>query len=216
MRSLLVAVLGSLVISRAAAAQPPQESKGYAEVVAQSSFGNVTSQSFGAEFGFTVMPNVQIFGELGRMNNIATEDISTAAQQVAGALAQVQSNVGYTVKQPVTFGVAGVRYVVPTSAKVQPYVMAGAGIAKVTQNAAFTVAGSDVTANLSQVQYGGITLGSDLSGSFTKPMLSIGGGVAWPVSQQIVLDFQYRYGRIFADDGGINVSRAGIGFGVRF
>jgi hypothetical protein len=31
-----------------------------------------------------------------------------------------------------------------------------------------------------------------------------------------VLDLQFRYGRIMADDSGINVSRAGIGVGERF
>ena len=73
-----------------------------------------------------------------------------------------------------------------------------------------------MTGNLSQAQYGNITLGSDLSGSFTKPMFVVGGGVGWSVRQQVVVDFQYRYGHIFADDGGINVNRAGIGIGVRF
>ena len=219
MRSFVIVVLGSLALSGAASAQsaqPTQDSKGYAEVVAQSSFGNVTSQSFGGEFGVTVVPNIQVFVDAGMVHNIATANISASAQQIAGALSQSQSNVGYTVKQPVTFGVVGAKYLVPMQGKTQPYVMAGAGVARVKQDVAFTVGGTDVTGSLSQPQYGSIALGSDLSGSLTKPMIEIGGGVAWNVWQQGVLDFQYRYGRIFADDGGINVSRAGIGLGIRF
>jgi hypothetical protein len=38
----------------------------------------------------------------------------------------------------------------------------------------------------------------------------------WTPTARLVLDLQFRYGRIFAEDGGINVSRAGVGIGVRF
>jgi opacity protein-like surface antigen len=218
MRLSVVFMLGTLASSGVASAQsaPPPASKGYVEGVAQSALSNVTSQSFGGELGVTVMPNVQVFVEAGMVHNVATPDISTSAQQIAGALSQTQTNVLYSVKQPVTFGVAGVKYVVPMTGKAQPYLMGGGGLAKVKQDVTFTVGGTDVTGNLSQGQYGNITLGSDLSGSFTKPMFVVGGGVAWPVWQQVVIDFQYRYGRIFADDGGISVSRAGIGIGVHF
>ncbi len=90
------------------------------------------------------------------------------------------------------FGNVGVRWLIPVAdSKIQPYVMAGGGIAKVSQNATFTVGGTDVTGNLSQYN---IVLGSDLSGSFTKPMFVLGGGVAYPVWQQLVLDFQFRFG----------------------
>jgi opacity protein-like surface antigen len=218
MRVSMAGVLVWIACSGVAQAQSaaPSPSRGYVEVVAQSALGNVTSQSFGGEFGVTIVPNIQVFVEAGMVHNIATADISASAQQIAGALSQVQTNVGYTVKQPVTFGVAGLRYLIPVTGGMQPYVMAGIGLAKVSQNAAFTVGGTDVTGSLSQPQYGSITLGSDLTGSFTKPMFTLGGGVALSVWQQVVVDLQYRYGRILAEDGGINVSRAGIGLGVRF
>ena len=104
------------------------------------------------------------------------------------------------------------KVVVPTAGTLRPYVLGGGGVASVKQDVAFTVGGTDVTSNLPQL---GVTLGSDLSGTFTKPMVVAGGGVMWPW-QRLVVDLQYRYGRIFADDGGINVSRAGVGIGFRF
>jgi opacity protein-like surface antigen len=97
--------------------------------------------------------------------------------------------------------------------KVEPYVLAGAGIAKVKQDATFTIGGTDVTSTLQQFN---TQLGTDLSGSFTKPIIVFGGGVTYPVWQQLIVDFQFRFGRILAEDGGINVSRVGIGIGVRF
>ncbi|HEX7137294.1 MAG TPA: outer membrane beta-barrel protein [Vicinamibacterales bacterium] len=188
--------------------------KGYAEIVAQSAFGNVTSQNYGAEFGFTVTPSVQVFFEIGHTLNVATDAISTSAQTMAGALSQTQSNVGYSVKQPLTFGVGGVRYLIPLSgSKLLPYFMGGFGVAKASNDATFTVGGADVTSSLSQY---GIVLGSDLSGGFTKPMATFGGGLSYPVWESLVLDFQFRYGHVFAGGESINSSRAGVGVGFRF
>jgi opacity protein-like surface antigen len=36
------------------------------------------------------------------------------------------------------------------------------------------------------------------------------------VLQKLVVDLQYRYGRIFSGDSSVNTSRAGAGFGFRF
>lgn len=220
-RSMAVVVgalaLGPIAFGRVAGAQAPgaaDAGKGYAEVVAQSSFGNVTSQNYGGEFGYTVAPNVQVFVEVGHTRNVATTEIGLAAQTIAGALSQTQSNVGYSVKQPVTFGVGGVKYLLPLNGqRLLPYAMAGFGAARVTQDARFTVGGADVTGSLAQY---GIVLGSDLSGSFTKPMFTLGGGIAYPVWQSMILDFQFRYGHVFASGQSINSSRAGLGVGLRF
>jgi hypothetical protein len=213
MRSFVVLTAGILAFGGVAHAQSAQGS-GYVEAVAQAAFSNVTSQSYGAEAGFTVHENLQIFVEAGQTRNVATSAFSAAAQTMAGALSQTQANVAYSAKEPVAFGNVGVRWLIPVAdSKIQPYIIAGGGIAKVSQNARFTVGGTDVTGNLSQYN---IVLGSDLSGSFTKPMFVLGGGIDYPVWQQLMLDFQFRFGRIFAEDAGINVSRVGIGIGVRF
>ena len=200
---------GALAQTPAATAE-----RGYAEVVAESSFSNVTSQSYGAELGVTIRPNFQVFVEAGMVRDVATAEIGVAAQTIAGFLAQTQSNVAFRVKEPVTFGVAGLKVIVPTAGKVRPYVLGGAGIASVKQDVSFTVGGSDITSSLA-TQYG-VQLGTDLSGSFSKPMIVVGAGAMWPLWQRLVADLQFRFGRILAEDGGINVSRAGIGIGVRF
>jgi len=217
MRVYVAATILTLVCGGTARAQTTaarQADRGYAEAVLQSSFGNVTSQSIGAEAGVTVRPNLQVFVEGGLVRDAATSDTSAAAQQIAGFLSRSQSNVGYSVKQPVTFVAGGLKMLFPTSTALKPYVLAGGGIANVKQDVAFTIGGSDVTSAL-PTQYG-VTLGSDLSGSFTKPMIVFGAGAVWPAWHQLVVDFQFRFGRIFADDAGINVGRAGIGVGVRF
>ena len=151
MRSFVALAIGVLALSSVANAQTPpapEADHGYVEGVLQSAFGNVTSQSFGAEVGVTVIPNLQAFGEFGKVRDVATTGIGSAAQLIAGFLSQTQTGVSFSVKEPVTF--------------------------------------------------------------------AVGGGAMWPVWQRLVVDVQFRFGRILAEDGGINVSRAGIGVGVRF
>ena len=218
MRSFLALAVGLLAVSGVASAQTPagapDADRGFVEGVIQSAFGNVTSQSYGAEIGMTIKPTLQVFVEGGMVRDVATSEIGAAAQLIAGFLSQTQANVQFRVKQPVTFGVAGLKFVVPTAGPLRPYVMGGGGVARVEQDVSFTVGGSDVTPNLAS-QFG-VQLGTDLSGTFTKPMIVAGAGAMWPVWQRLVVDFQFRFGRILAEDGGINVSRAGIGVGVRF
>jgi opacity protein-like surface antigen len=216
MRSCVALAVLVLACGSAVSAQPsvPETDRGYVEGVFQSAFGNVTSQSYGGEFGVSVRPGMQVYAEVGRIGNVATPEIGAAAQTMAGFLSQTQSNVAYSVKQPVTFVVAGIKFIVPTSGNLRPYVMAGAGMANVKQDVTFTIGGTDVTATL-PAQYG-VQLGTDLSGSYTKATISFGAGVMWPAWERLVVDIQYRYGRILAEDVGINTNRAGVAVGVRF
>jgi opacity protein-like surface antigen len=203
MRIAAAAVLTSLAIAGPAFAQAPAASpsqpgnKGYAEVVAQSAFGNVTSQSFGGEVGVTIRPGFAVF-------------VDAKAQQIAAGIAANAGATDFHVKQPVTFGVAGVKATMETTTKINPYVVVGGGVAQVKKDVTFAAAGGD----LSQF----VTVGSDLSGSETKGMISIGGGVELPITRSgsIIVDVQYRYGLIFASGESFNVNRAGAGFGVRF
>ena len=73
MKIAIAGILAWMALPCAASAQAPTQapSKGYVEVVAQSAFGNVTSQSFGGELGITVVPGVQVFVEAGQVNNVA-------------------------------------------------------------------------------------------------------------------------------------------------
>jgi len=214
MRAGLLAVVITVCAAAAASAQTPQPPRSYVVGVAQSAFGTVTSQSFGAEFGTTVAPNWQLFAEGGQIRDAAASSTSAGAQVIAAALTELQSApVTYSVKEPVSFGVAGVRYLVPMAAtRMQPYLLGGAGAARVKKDVQFQLGGSDASASLGDY----VSLGTDLSATQTHPMLTFGGGVAVPVMQKLVLDVQYRYGRIFSGDASMNTNRAGVGFGVRF
>src|ERR1700719_126875 len=122
MRSFVILVLGTLALSSGANAQSPAPapapapSKGYVEGVAQSSFGAVTSQSYGGEFGVTIIPGLQVFVDAGRVRNAAPSGLGVSAAAIANAI-QTQ----FTAKEPITFGVAGVRFLVGSAGAAQPY-----------------------------------------------------------------------------------------------
>jgi opacity protein-like surface antigen len=215
----LIAVVVVMVSSGVASAQTrapasgQDKDRGYIEGVAQSAFGNVTSQSYGVEFGYTIRRDLQVFGEVGRIRDVADSTFSGDAATIATALSQVQpAAVAVTAKRPVTFFGGGIKYRPPSTLAVQPYVMGGFGFGNVDNDVTFTLGGAVASAS-TLAQY--VTLGSDLSGSSTNAMLTLGGGAMVPLWRTLLLDLQYRYGRIFSDEG-INTNRAGVGFGVRF
>jgi opacity protein-like surface antigen len=206
--------LGAVLIAAASATAQTTaaEDRGYVQAVAESAFGNVTSQSYGAEAGFTVRPHLQVFGSFGHVGNVATSELSASTQSIAGALSQLQSGtVSFSVNEPATFVVGGVRYRFPVTAALKPYVSGGAGVASVSKDVKFFINGTDVSNSISQY----VTLGSDVSGNESALMITFGGGVVWPAWRQLIVDLHYMYSHI-ASDTPINVSRAGVGIGVRF
>jgi opacity protein-like surface antigen len=212
---IVASVLALVGTARSAASQPAiGAGSSYIEGVAQSAFGTVTSQSFGVEGGVLVAPKLVAFGEFGHVRDASPSEVGMAAQAIAGYLtAQQSASVSYSVHQPVSFGAIGIKYLIPYSDSIQPYVLGGVGLARYTRDVHFTVGGTDVTDRLGPY---GVTLGADLAGSTTRPLITAGGGLAWTVHGPFVVDFQFRYGRVFAEGKGFNVSRAGLGLGVRF
>jgi len=213
MKSFVAGLFGILALSGVASAQPA-EATGYIAGVAQSAFGNVTSQSFGVEGGWFYTPRLAVFVELGGMRDTAPSTIGPAAQSIASYLGIVQSQpVGYSVKQPAAFGAVGARYTLADRGRFHPYALLAVGAARVTRDVAFTIGSTDVTATLDNY---GVTLGTDLAGSTTKPMLTLGGGVAWMPRGEWQFDAGYRLSRISTDPTGTSVSRLGVGIGYRF
>ena len=215
MKLLVMVVTTGLALAGVAQAQSTTASEGraYVEAVAQSAFGNVTSQSFGGEAGVQVWRGLYVFVDAGDVRDAAPSVLGVNAQTIAGFLTQSLTSVTFQVHQPVAFGVAGLKYVLPVTGRVEPYVLGGVGIARVTKDVTFTVAGTDVTATLAQY---GVVLGSDLSGTETKAMFSVGGGVMWPAWRRLLVDVQYRFGRVSTSGESLGVNRVGLGIGVRF
>ena len=218
MRIPLLTVAATMLFTAAASAQPRTpappsaggEETGYVEGVAQSSFGHVTSQSYGIEAGYVIGPQAEVLLELGRVSDASTQAIQDSADTIAGSLAA--TGVSVTVREPVSFLAVGGKYVVATHGAFHPYVLAGVGVARVKHDVVFRVAGADVTSNIGQF---GVALGGDLSGTETKFAIVAGAGGMIPIGRRFLLDLQFRVNRVMSDPA-ISFARAGIGFGIRF
>ena len=200
-----------IALGAVASAQSPtaaDDSKGYVEAVAQSAFGNVTSQSFGGELGVTIKRGLQVFVDAGYVRDTTPSSLSSSAQAIANDITAKAGGGGYQVKQPVTFGVAGLKFHLPVDqSRFAPYVMVGGGAARVEKDVSFTVASGQVS------DY--VTVGSDLAGTETKGMVSAGIGIEIGFGGAFIVDLQYRFGRVFTSEG-LNINRVGAGVGVRF
>jgi opacity protein-like surface antigen len=146
----------------------------YIEGIGGTTFGSDSDRSFGGEIGVDATRNLAVYGTLGRKQNIAPNDGFDGS--------------GLTAKHPANFGIAGLKYRVPTNSSVRPYVVGGVGVGR----AAFDQ--SDLKTN--------------------KLVYETGAGLEIPVGPMYV-DTGYRYGK-FVGVEDANVSRAYAGVGYRF
>jgi hypothetical protein len=199
---------------------PASPGIGYAEVTFGPTFGHKASGSVGGEAGF-FFGRVGIFGEAGRMSDIATTQIETKAQLIAGAI-----NGTFHAKQPANYFDGGVVWRFTTLHHVTPYALVGVGSANVSNRVTFAVAGLDVTNRLNQL---GVQVGGDLAGSYTQVFVTAGAGAHATFKDRWIADASYRFGRVGQDTvpgrdtvpgeviyKPINTNRLQFGVGAKF
>lgn len=203
MRALIMVGAAMLITAGPLFAQSEQE-RAYVNVgggVAVSP--DVTSGDVVGEAGVRVAPHVFVFGELGQFHNLQPSLVQPAVDVTDTLLSTTGVSVTGTARVPAWYSMGGARYEMPTHG-VTPYVLGGAGFARLTPSAQFIyasgtlgdstpVAGADVTSQL-------ITLGD-----FTQPAASTaftftaGAGVEVPVAPHVNVDVGYRLSRVDAD-----------------
>jgi opacity protein-like surface antigen len=198
--------------AQTSAATGSDESRAYLEVTAGATVGHNASGSLGAEGGVRIMKGLDAFLEGGRMRNIGTSNLDARAQLIGSAVGAVTA-----AHYEVNFADLGVRYHLPMTGMLHPYVVLGAGLAQVRSVTTFTVGGVATPPDAL-----GISLGSDLGGALKKPLLTFGGGATATFARRFFVDGSLRYGRILArtsqieNDTGINTVRIQVGVGVKF
>jgi opacity protein-like surface antigen len=156
--------------------------------------------SFGAVIGASLVPNIQVIGEGGRIGNVLPSNASTLL---------AFSPVGFGVSA--WYGQGGVRFTTSGSA-VRPYAEASAGIARLQTD----LRGLDGNA-------GAI---ADFALPFldrTEPIATIGGGLTIGAGP-VMADVGYRYRRVFSSSrvdtlafgDSLHTSEVRLGLGVRF
>lgn len=144
--------------------------------------------AFGGEVGARVTGRLNVFGEFLAQTDVATRRRIGTAMDVAAVLQTSQGVAATgTVKAPAGLFMGGLRYVFHQSGDLQLFVQGAGGVARVTFQPTFTLAGADITSQLAQF---GVTLGADLAGTTTKAAFGGGFGLelqrgVWYIGAQI-------------------------------
>ena len=178
-----------------------------------------TSGDVLAEAGVRFAPNLFVFGNVGKFNNLAPTTFQPDADAIAADFAASGVVLDASTTVPAWYSIGGVRFMIPVRmAHMVPYVFGGAGFAHLMPSARFVYSsgtlpgaspapGDDVTAEL--VSLGEVTPPSS-SNAF---MFSAGGGVDVPLSPRVGLNVGYRLSRVNADTP---LTAQGVTFGVGY
>lgn len=214
MRCACVATLclaGILCAGAVSAQTPTPDSRFYLELTAGPTLGHKSDKSVGVEAGMAVAEHLDGFIEGGHIGNAATSDFEARGQKIANALGANLSAV-----EKVNYFDVGVRYFVPVMSSVHPYIALGVGLAHVTTETNLTIGGAPVGPDAASI-------GTDLSGTFTRPFIMFGLGANMTFATRFFGDLSYRFGRVSGETDGSDVVLAAVptqrlqfGVGVRF
>jgi hypothetical protein len=167
----------------------------------------------GAEVGIRATKNLDVFVEGGWMQDVVTRRRLQSTDPLVSYLQTTRgTTASATVEAPAFFGGVGLRWVFEREGALRPYISGSVGMASVEYKPSFTLGGTDITASIKDY---GITLGQDIQGREKKATLGGGLGVLY-VHGAWYLDAGVRLTSIQTKGQKTNVSRAALGFGLRF
>jgi opacity protein-like surface antigen len=127
---------------------------------------------------------------------------------------------------PAVYSIGGVKLEIPTSSLFLPYVLGGAGIARLNPSPTFSFVSGVMPDGSSPTAGTDVTSILTTSGALTVPtastafMYTLGGGVQVPIASRWIVDAAYRYSRIAADTtlsaAPLNTNGMTFGIGYRF
>jgi opacity protein-like surface antigen len=218
MRALIMA---AATVVLAASPSFAQSERGYVNGGGGFTVGpDTTSGDVLGEVGVRVAHNLFVFADVGQFHNLQPSLVQGAVDFADETLASSGATVVGTGRVPAWYSLGGLRYAIPTNTSISPYVLGGAGFARLSPNAQFTYSsgtlpgatpapGDDVTAQVT-------TLGDFVQPAATNAFtFMFGGGVQVPVAPHVSVDVGYRVSRI-ATDTPVNAHSVVAGLGYRF
>jgi opacity protein-like surface antigen len=217
-------LIAALAIGFAASAAAQTGEHGYIGALSGATFTVINSPLWAGSGGVNLGQNVQITGEVGRMQNLESNFMRDDLQAIEAA-ALLEEGVPVTAKADVRsfYATGGVRVLFLSSGNIRPYAAGSAGVAHLMPKPVFAALGIDVTSALLQEP--------DIQKVFAtmnRPLASVGGGISFTPTRHLLLDVGYKYSRIFIpttylqiptsphQHDGINVHRLYAGAGYLF
>jgi hypothetical protein len=166
------------------------------------------------EVGMRIWKNLDLLVEGGYAGNLATRREEDHAATIASLLQAAQGSAATSsVRVPSSYVAFGARWVFESTSRYRPYVLLSVGGASVNLKPKFLLNGADVTGSLNTF---GITLGSDLTGSYRPSAVGGGVGLLMPLGRHWYFDGSIRLLSINTVIQRTNLSRVSFGIGRRF
>jgi opacity protein-like surface antigen len=171
-------------------------------------FGTETSSIIGGEAGFNIGSRLQLVVDVGRMQNVMPKEIKDQLDDFT-RLFNIEFGVPLEVdvKIPAFYGSGGLRYTVPRSGAVSPFVEVSAGVARISADVHAELFGVDISRDVED------EAGLEPDNNF---LFGLGGGIAVDMTESVGLDLGYRYHRIATDDPVVNASAAYVALRFNF
>lgn len=183
---------------------------------------DATSGDVFGEAGVQIARGLSVFGGVGQFRNLQPSAAQPTVDNATSLLgASLGLDVNGTARVPAWYSIGGLRYAWPASARLSPYVMGGAGFARLNPTARFTFTGGTLPDGSTPAVGADVTSQVIATGEFIAPpsstafMYTLGGGVQIPVTRRWAIDAGYRFSRVSADTP-VNVQGATFGLGYRF
>jgi opacity protein-like surface antigen len=193
---------------------PPGGDNWLIEGLVGTTFGTETAEFYGGALAFHLTPTVQMTVEIGRFDNIVSEEIEESAAAFASrpeglflALTGRTLDVVPESRVHALYGILGARALLPTTGRTRPYAGGGVGLAGVEPEIRLKLGSEDITSDWVSV--------AELPPERTRMLVSVGGGVNIDVMRGVALDLGYRFARVFYEDG-LNVNRVYLGLAWMF
>jgi opacity protein-like surface antigen len=175
------------------------------------------------EGGVRIAPHLLVFGDVGQFHNLQPSDVQPAVNNATILSASQGLDLAAAGRVPAVYSVGGLRYEIPLQSRFAPYVLGGAGFARLSPGAQFTVVSATGTLPDGTTPAVGANVTTQLmsGGDFSPPpastafMFTLGGGVDMPVMPHWAIDIGYRFSRVSAATP-LNTQGATVGFGYRF
>jgi len=192
-RSGMTVMCAAVLLSAAtASAQTPLH--GYIEGVTGQTRTATSAGVYGAGIGVYLTSDLRIGGELGRMENIVPDSISSRVGDGLPAEAGLQ----LTPRMSAAYGTGGLTYQLPIRGRVRPYLQASLGIAQMTTR--LDVAGNGPTALA-------IRAATHTQAPTTHLLAQSGIGVNVRLVGRAGLELGYRMTKLFDNDVDIQASQ---------
>ncbi len=206
-----IPVIVAIALSCSGSASAQMTEHGYVQA---NGIGTIDNPAMDAEAGVRVTRGLALFVSAGQVDEFHAPRLLRANPFVTGVMQSLAPYVTMSVRASGVYAGGGARYEAGAGRwRIQPYILASIGMARMQQDASFRLSGGghDVTGPVVRFDL----LGRDPSGQVSVPIGTMGAGVSLPM-KRLRVDIGYRLSQFVTDGPPVRSGGPTLGLGLRF